>query len=173
MDLHTPLRKMPHILHVPSLEHVSFDPTHTTPCRPVTTSNSLTHTPTRPVHHCLSFSSDKDHDTTWVRMDTSDSSRDAAPEPSDDEESSNEDEDFQTVPMDDEHWTTEMVPERTFCIHENGLPNNVCPYPCTYGANNTTWYIDSLDLSNISDIEDHFLTTSDDEELPGLEEVPY
>ena len=75
----------------------------------------------------------------------------------------------QTVPMDDEHWTTEMVPERTFCIHENGLPNNVCSYPCPYGANGTTSYIDSLDLSNISDIEDHFLTTSDEEELPGLE----
>ena len=83
-------------------------------------------------------------------MDTSDSSRDTAPEPSDDEESSNEDEDFQTVPMDDEHWTTEMVPERTFCIHETGLPNNMCPYPCLYGTNNTTSYIDSLDLSDIS-----------------------
>ena len=34
-------------------------------------------------------------------------------------------------------------------------------------------HIDSLDLSDISDNEDHFLTTSDDEELPGLEEVPY
>ena len=106
-------------------------------------------------------------------MDTYDSSRDAAPEPSDNEESSNEDEEFQTVPMENEHWTTEMVPERTFCIHENGLPNNICPYPYPYGANNTTLYIDSLDLSNISDIEDHILTTSDNKELPGMEEVPY
>ena len=31
-------------------------------------------------------------------------------------------------------------------------------------------YIDSLDLSDISDLEDHFLTTSDEEELPILEE---
>ena len=61
----------------------------------------------------------------------------------------------------------------TFCIHENGLSNNVCPYSCPYGANNTTLYIDSLDLSDISDIEDHFLTTSDDDESPALEEVPY
>ena len=114
----------------------------------------------------LSFSSDQDHNT-------SDSSRDAAPEPSANEESSNEEEDFQTVPMDDEHWTTEMVPERPFCIHENGLPNNVCSYSCPYGTNGTTLYIDSLDLSNISDIEDHFLTTSDEEELPGLKEAPY
>ena len=106
-------------------------------------------------------------------MDTPNSSRDTTPEPSDDEESSSEDEDFQTVPMDDEHWTTEMVPERTFCIHENGLPNNVCSYACPYGYNGTPSYIDSLDLSDISNLEDHFLTTSDDEELPGLEEVLY
>ena len=71
------------------------------------------------MHH-LSFSSNQDYNTSSVWMDTSDSSRDAAPEPSDDEESSNEDEDFQIIPMDDEHWTTEMVPERTFCIHETG-----------------------------------------------------
>ena len=72
-----------------------------------------------------------------------------------------------------EYWSTEIVPERTFCIHENGLPNNMCSYPCPYGYNGTSSYIDSLDLSDISDLEDHFLTTSDDEELPGLEEVPY
>ena len=84
-----------------------------------------------------------------------------------------EDEDFQTVPLDDKHWSMEMMPERTLCIHENGLPNNVCSYPCPYGHNGTASYIDSLDLSDISDLEDHFLTTSDDEELPGLEEVPY
>ena len=48
-----------------------------------------------------------------------------------------------TVPMDDEYWSMEMVPERTFCIHENGLPNNVCSYPCPYGYNGTPSYIDS------------------------------
>ena len=155
------------------MEHASFNPTHSTPHRSVPTSNSLTHTPTRPVHCHLSFSSDQVHNTSPVCVDTSDSSRDVTSEPSDDEESSNEDEDFQTVPMDDEHWTTEMVAVRTFCIHENGLPSDVCSYPCPYGTNGTASYIDSLDLSDISDLEDHFLTTSDDEELPGLEEVPY
>ena len=106
-------------------------------------------------------------------MDTSNSSRDTSPEPAEDEELSSEDEDFQTVPMDDEYWSMEIVPERTFCIHENGLPKNVCSYPCPYGYNGTSSYIDSLDLSDISDLEDHFLTTSDDEEMPELEEVPY
>ena len=152
------------------MEHASFNPAHTTPCCPADTPRYNTQqSPLRPVCHHLSFSSD----TSPVCMDTSDSSRDAIPEPSDNEESSNEDEDFQTVSMDNEHWTTEMVPERTFGIHENGLPNNVCSYPFPYGTNGTTSYIDSLDLSDISDLEDHFLTTSDDEELPGLEEVPY
>ena len=171
-DLPRPLHKMPCIHHVSSMEHAFFDPAHTTPHRPVTTANSL-QTPTRPVHCCLSFSGNPNLNTPPVCMDTSNSSSDITPEASDDEVSSSEDEDFQTVPMDDEYWSTEMVPERTFCIHDNGLPNNVCSYPCPYGHNDTTLYVDSLDLSDISDLEDHFLTTSNDEELPGLEEVPY
>ena len=161
-DLPTPLQQAPCIRHVSSMEHASFNPTHSTPHRPDTSASDLTHTPARPVCCHLSFSSD--HDS----MDTSNSSSDTTPESSD-----IEDEDFLKVPMDDEHWTTELAPERTFCIHENGLPNNVCSYPCPYGSNNTVSYIDSLDLSDVSDLEDHFLTTSDEEELPGLEEVPY
>ena len=94
-------------------------------------------------------------------------------EPDSSPEHSEEEDDFQTVPIDDEHWTTEMVPERTFCIHGNGLPNNVCQYPCPYGNNNAASYMDSLDLSDISNYEDYMMTTSDDEELPGSEEVPY
>ena len=110
------------------------------------------------MHCCLSFT---------YNSSESDQDPDSSPEHSEEEE------DFQTVPIDDEHWTTEMVPERTFCIHENGLPNNVCQYPCPYGNSNTASYMDSLDLSDISDYEDYMMTTSDDEELPGLEEVPY
>ena len=81
--------------------------------------------------HCLSFTSDSSE---------SDKDPDSSPEHSDEEE------DFQTVPVDDKHWMTDMVPERTFCIHENGLPNNVCQYPCPYGNSNTTSYMDSLRL---------------------------
>ena len=33
--------------------------------------------------------------------------------------------------------------------------------------------MDSLEISNISNYEDYMMTTSNDEELPGLEEVPY
>ena len=112
--------------------------------------------------HChLSFTSnssdyDQDPDSTPVYSDSPD-----------------EEEDFPTVPLDDEHWTSEIVPERTSCIHENGLPNNVCQYPCPYGNNDTVSYMDSLDLSDISDYEDYMMTTSDDDKLPGMEEVPY
>ena len=67
----------------------------------------------------------------------------------------------------------EIVPERTFCIHENGLPNNVCQHSCPYGNINTVSYIDSLDLSDLLDYEDYMMTTSDDEDLPGMKEVPY
>ena len=160
-DLPTPLHKTPHIHHISSMEHASFDPAHTTPCCPADTLQYNTQpTPPRPVCCHLTFLSDS-------------SESDQDPDSSSDS-SSDEEEDFQTVPIDDEHWTTEMVPERTFCIRENGLPNNVCQYPCPYGNNNNSVsYIDSLEISDISDYKDYMMTTSNDEELPGLEEVPY
>ena len=166
-DLPMPLQKTPHIHHVSSIEHASFDPAHTMPCHPADAPHYDTQpTSPRPVCCCLTFlsdSSESDQDP--------DSSSDSDQDP---DSSSEEEEDFQTVPLDDEHWTTEMVPERTFCIHENGLPNNVCQYPCPYGNNtNSVSYMDSLELSDISNYEDYMMTTSDDEELPGLEEVPY
>ena len=158
-DLPTPLRKTPHIHHVSSMEHASLDPAHTTPHSTATITNqSSPQTPTRPVHCHLSFTSDSSED---------DQDPDNIPEYSDEEE------DFQTVHLYNEHWTAEIVPERTFCIHENGLPNNVCQHPCPYGNSDTVSYMDSLDLSDISNYEDYMMTTSGDEELPGLEEVPY
>ena len=87
-------------------------------------------------------------------------------------EHSDEEEDFQPVPIDDEHWTTDIVPERTFCIHENGLPNNVCQYPCPYENSDTVSYMDSLDLSDILDYEDYMMTTSDDENYQDWKKYP-
>ena len=164
-DLPTPLCKTPCIHYVSSMEHASFDPVHTTPCHPADTPHYDTQpSPLRPVCCHLMFlsdSSESDQDP--------DSPLNSSPDSSSDDE-----EDFQMVPIDDEHWTTEMVPERTFCIHENGLPNNVCQYPCLYGINNdSVSHMDSLEISNISNYEDYMMTTSDNEELPGLEEVPY
>ena len=58
------------------------------------------------------------------------------------------------------------------CIHEHGLPHGLCQYPCPYANYETISYMDSLDLSDISDYEDYMVTSSD-EEIPGMEEVPY
>ena len=159
IDLPTPLQKTPCIHHVSSLEHASFNPVNTTPHSTVTiTPRSTPQTPTRPVCQCLSFSSDIDHtpDSTSACSDSSDEGE----------------EDFHMVPLDDEHWTSGEIPERTFCIHEHGLPHNLCQYPCPYGSNDTVSYMDSLDFSDILDYEDYMVTSSD-EELPGMEEVPY
>ena len=174
VDLPTPLRKTPCIHHMSSMEHASFNPAHTTPCSTVTiTPHSSPQTPTRPVCHHLSFNSnsDQDPDSIPVYSNSSDDDQDpdSTPVYSD---SPDEEEDFPTVPLDDKHWTSDIVPERTFCIHKNGLPNNVCQHPCPYGSNDTVSYMDSLDLSDISDYEDYMVTSSN-EELPGMEEVPY
>ena len=79
------------------------------------------HTPPRPVCRQLTFSP----------SDNSDISEDTQPTPRvspadaqvylDEEE-----EDFQMVPVDDEHWTTEEVPDRT-------LYNTNMPYHMDYG----------------------------------------
>ena len=69
VDLPTPLQKNPCIHHISSMEHASFKPVHTTPHNTVTmTPCSSPQTPTRPVHHCLSFSSNsyQDADSTPV-----------------------------------------------------------------------------------------------------------
>ena len=43
-----------------------------------------------------------------------------------------EEEDFQTVLHDDEHWDMEEIPDRHLYIHEHSLPNGLCPYLCPY-----------------------------------------
>ena len=131
------------------MEHTSFNPVTTIP-------HSTPQTPARPVCRCLSFSSADSYTpgSTPVCSDSSD------------------EEDFQTVPLDDEHWTSEETPDRTLCIHKNGLPHGLCPYPCPYENYNTVSYMDNSDLSDISDYEDYMVTSSN-EEIPGMEEVPY
>ena len=131
IDLPTPLQKTPCIHHISSMEHTLFNPVPTTPCnRP--------QMPPRLVHRCLSFSSADNciPDNTPVFSDSSDDE---------------EEEYFQKVPLDDEHWTSEETLERTLCIHEHGLLHGLCQYPCPYMNYNTISYIDSLDLSDISD----------------------
>ena len=79
--------------------------------------------------------------------------------------SDDEEEDFQMVPLDNEHWTSEETPETTLCIHKHGLPHGLCQYPCPYANYETISYMDSLDLSDISDYKD-YMVISGDEEIP-------
>ena len=83
-----------------------------------------------------------------------------------------EEEDFQMVPLDDEHWTTEEVPDKTLCIHKHALLHRLCPYPCPYANYLLPSYTDTMDLSDISDFED-IMITSRDEDIPALEDLPY
>ena len=160
INLPTPLRKMPRIHHVSSIKNASFNPD------PVML-QSMFEIPPRPVCRWLLFSS----------SDNSDTSEDTPPPPRATSAGTQvcleeEKEDFQTVPLDDEHWTTEEVPDRTLCIHEHALPHGLCLYPCPYANYLLSFYADSIDLSNISDFEDMMITSSD-EDIPILEDMPY
>ena len=145
IELPSPLRKTPRIHHVSSMEHASFDPAPTTPC-------NTPQNPPRPVHICLSFSSEDSYTPGNTPED--------------------EEEDFLMIPLDDEHWTSEETPERTLCVHEHGLPHGLCPYPSPYMNYQMPSCMDSLDLSDISDYEDYMVTSSD-KDILGMEEMPY
>ena len=80
-----------------------------------------------------------------------------------------EEEEFQTVPPDDNHWTTEEISDRHLCIHEHSVPHSLCPYPCPYMDYISRSYHDTLDLSDISEFED-LMTTSSDEDIPALDD---
>ena len=64
-----------------------------------------------------------------------------------------EEEDFQTVSLDDNHWTAGEIPDRHLCIHEHSLPHELCPYPCPYMDYTSTSYHNTLDLSGISEFK--------------------
>ena len=85
------------------------------------------------------------------------------------EEEADEEEDFQAIPLDNEHWTTEEIPDRPLCIHEPSLPHRLCPYLCPYVGYQTPPYFKTMDLSDISKFKD-LMTTSSDEDIPALED---
>ena len=70
------------------------------------------------------------------------------------------------MPLDDEHWDMEEIPDRPLCIHKHSLPRGLCPYLCPYLDYQTSYY-DTLDLSDISEFED-LKTTSSNEDIPAL-----
>ena len=160
INLPTPLRKTPRIHHVSSIKHASFDPEPVTPW-------NMSWTPSRPVCRWLSLSSTDDNNTPGDTPYTPRATPASNPEYLEDKE---EEEDFQTIPLDDDHWSTKDPSVRTLCVHEHTLPYRLCPYPCPYA--NYQVYIESLDFSDISDFEDIMITSSD-EDIPTLEDTPY
>ena len=134
-NIPTPLRRTPRIHHVSSDENISFDPY--TPC---TTATRQSHH--KPVHHWLSFSSSDDEESSAVDILSAYSTSplqnpmDFAQQPlfksnytiCDDLEE-DEEEYFQTVSLDDGHWSTDEILGRYLCIHEHSLPHSLCPYP--------------------------------------------
>ena len=173
-NIPTPFRKTSKIHHVSSVDDASFDPDPVAPCRTGTRESHC-----RPVHRCLTYSSsEEDDDTPTDEIPSPDSTPQlqhcigVLQQPSskytlnayinlDEEE---EEEDFQTVSLDDEHWDMEEISDRHICIHEHSLPHRLCPYPCPYLDYQTSSYHDTLDLSGISEFED-LMTTSSDEDI--------
>ena len=37
-----------------------------------------------------------------------------------------EEEDFQTVSLEDDHWTTKEIPEGYLCIYKHSVPHELC-----------------------------------------------
>ena len=157
-NIPTPLRKTSKINHVLSDENISFDPV-----TPYSTGVNQSHC--KPVQLWLTFSSSDDEDTLVVDSPSPSSiaalqnpvvflqqplSKCALPT-CDDLDGEEEEEDFQTVSLEDDHWTVEEIPDRHLCIHEHSLPHELCPYPCSY-----------LDY-----------TTSSNEDIPALDKVGY
>ena len=83
-----------------------------------------------------------------------------------------EEEDFQTVSLEDGHWTTEEIPDRHLCIHEHSVLHELCPYPCPYLDYMSSSYYDTLDHSDISEFED-LMTASSNEDIPALDDIGY
>ena len=178
-NIPTPLRRTSKIHHISSVENTSFNPDTVTPCSTGTRDPHW-----RPVHRHLTYSSSVDDDTPTDEIPSPDSTQpvqyhiDALQQPSSKytfnayvilEE---EEEDFQTVSLDDEHWDMEEIPDRHLCIHEHSLPHGLCPYLCPYLDYQTSSYYDTLNLGDISEFED-LMTTSSDEDVPTLDDIGY
>ena len=177
-NIPTPLRRTSKIHHIYSVENAFFD--WVTPC---STGTRQSHC--RPVWWHLTFSSSRDEDTPTDEIPLPASTAplqnhiDTLQHPSSkctlnayvklEEE---EDEDFQDVSLDNEHWNTEEILDRLLCIHEHSILHELCQYPCPYLDYTSSSYYDTLDLSDISEFED-LMATSSNEDIPALDEVGY
>ena len=149
----TQLRRTSKIHHISSIENTSFDPVPVTP-------HSTRQPCLRPVCRRLMYSPSDDDDTSeddissphstpqvqYPTPDTRSSTSKHTPATFEHlEDEADEEEDFQTVLLDDEHWTTEEIPDRPLCIHEHSLPHGLCPYLCPYVDYQTPPYFKTMD----------------------------
>ena len=81
-----------------------------------------------------------------------------------------EQEDFQTVSLNNDHWSMEEILDIHLCMHEHSILHELCPYPCPYLDYTSISYYDTLDLSDISEFRD-LMTTNSNEDIPALDEV--
>ena len=181
-NIPTLLRRTSKIHHVSSVKNVSFDPDPVTPCS-IGTSQSHH----RPVCRHSTYSSSQDDDNTPTdEIPSPDSTPQvqyhigALQQPSSKYilnmyvhlEEEEEEEDFQTVSLDDEHRDVEEISDRHLSIHEHSLLHGLWPYTCPYPDYQTSSYYDTLDLSDISKFED-LMTTSSDDDIHALNDVGY
>ena len=132
----TPLRRTLKIQHVSSIAKASFNTVLVMPC-------SARQSCLRPVCRRLTYSPCDDNDTSENEVSSPRSipqvqypTPDTRSSPSKHtlanyehlEEEADEEEDFQTIPLDNEYWTTEEIPDRPLCIHKHPLPQTV-PLP--------------------------------------------
>ena len=185
LNIPTPIRRISKIHHISREEHASFDPD---PVMPYITGIRESHC--RLVHRCLTFSSSEEDDD-GTPMDKAPSPTRTLPVQNHIDtfqqlpskctlnmyvtlkaEEEDMEEDVQTVPLNDEHWDMEEIPDRPLCDHEHPLPHGPYPYPCPYANYQMSSYYDKLDLSDISKFED-IMTTSRNEDIPPLEHIGY
>ena len=150
-NIPTPLRKIPKIHHISSIKNALFDPDPATHLSMVQTHLWL-------VHRWLTYSSFDDSDTSEDTPTALRATPDAQVYLEEDEE-----EGFQMVPLDNEHWTTKEVPDRTLCIHKYALLHGLWPYPCPYVNYLIPSYTDTMDLTDISNFEDIMITSSNED----------
>ena len=87
-------------------------------------------------------------------------------------------EDFPTVPLDDDIWLEDPDPDRHICIHEQSQPDLQCSYPCLYSwdlphsspEDASASCYEMMDLSEISNIQE-VMTTTSDEDIPDLDDI--
>ena len=110
INMPTPLRRVTKIHLMSSIKNASFDPDPVTP-------HSTIQSHLRPEHRWLTYSFSDDCDAS---EETPPVPR-ATPTDAQVYLEEDEEKDFQTVPLDDEHWTTEEAPDGKLCIHEHAL----------------------------------------------------